>query len=107
MSGKDSLTLVTEPGKETSKGHNEEWYEFSSVVDGFDFSHLGKHLSPGEAVGENARVLSGDTADTGTILTIAGGIVSCSISAALSGVSITVKVKILDLGDESVNVIKV
>merc|ERR1712022_91183 len=91
QSGKDGLTLVSEPGDETTSGHDEEWHELVGVIGSLDFGQLGENLSPGEAVGENACVFSGNTVKTGRIGLDAVGIVSGSIDTC-SGVGITVKI---------------
>lgn len=107
MSGEDGLTLVSEPGNESTGGHDEEWHKFVVLVSSVDLSHLGEHFSPGEAVGENACVFSGDAVNSGAIIASAGRVISITVSAALSRVSITIEIKVLDLGNESVNIIEV
>ena len=107
MVGEDSLALVTEPGPETSNGGNEEGYEVVVVVGSLDLTELGVKFSPGEAVRENACVLSLDAVKALGVVTVARRINLSAVGAALSGVSITIKIEGLQLGDKGVNVIEI
>lgn len=107
MVGKDGLSLITEPGPETSDGGNEEWYELVVVVSSLDLTELSIELGPGEAVRENACVFSLDAVKASGVVTVAGRINLGAVGAALSRVSITIKVEGLQLSDEGVNVIEV
>ena len=107
VGGEHGLTLIAQPGPETSSSGDEEGHEFVVSVSSFDLTELGIELGPGEAVGENACVFSLDTVKVLRIVTVASRIDVGSVSAAFSGVSITVEVEILDLGNESVYVVEV
>ena len=107
MVGENRLSLVSEPGEGSSEGHNEEGNEVVGVVGSLGLTHDGENLRPGEAVGEDACVFSRNTTYGGGLNTVARGINLSAISAALSRVGITIEIKILDLGDKVVDVVKV
>ena len=107
MAGEDCLSLVTEPGPETGTSGYEHGYEIIVVVGGLNFVKFGSQFSPGEAVRKDACIFSLDTIEELRVVTSASRVDLSSVSATFSRMSISVKIEVLDLGDEGVNIVEV